>query len=113
MIYKLSCPSISLFYPLDSSHGIVFRSRIIVPILPCLACCASMILMDLVSMVEKSSNNLKAHFTIAHKTYCLKKNTAIGAGYNVAIAATTELQQDTVEAIANLANAAATGKRYD
>jgi hypothetical protein len=61
-------------------------------------------------LVEKSWNNLKAHFTRAHKTYSLTKNTAIGAGYNTTNAATTEFQQDIVEAIANLANAAATDK---
>jgi hypothetical protein len=61
-------------------------------------------------LVEKSWNNLNAHFPTAHKTYRLTKNTAIGAGYNVANAATTEFQQDTVEAIATLANDAATDK---
>jgi hypothetical protein len=62
------------------------------------------------SLVEKSWINLKAHFTRAHKTYRLTKNTAIGAGYNMVNAATTEFQQDTVKSIANLANAAATDK---
>jgi hypothetical protein len=61
-------------------------------------------------LVEKGWNNLKIHFTRAHKTYRLTKNTAVGAGYNMANAATTALQQDTFEAIANLANAATTYK---
>jgi hypothetical protein len=60
--------------------------------------------------VEKGWNNLKIYFTRAHKTYRLTKNIAVGAGYNMANAATTEFQQDTVEAIANLANAEATYK---
>jgi hypothetical protein len=61
-------------------------------------------------LADKKWNNLELHFTRAHKTYCLTRNTAIGAGYNMANAATTEFQQDTVEAIANLVNAAATDK---
>jgi hypothetical protein len=59
---------------------------------------------------RKRWNKLKAHFTRAHKTYRPTKNTAIGASYNIANAATTEFQQDIVEAIANLANAAAMEK---
>jgi hypothetical protein len=35
-------------------------------------------------LVEKGWNNLKIHFTRAHKTYRLIKNTAVGAGYNMA-----------------------------
>jgi hypothetical protein len=61
-------------------------------------------------LVEKSWNNLKVYFTRKHKTYRLTKNMAIGAGYNIANAATTQFQQDTVEAIAKLVNAAATDK---
>jgi hypothetical protein len=60
--------------------------------------------------VEKGWNNLKIHFTRAQKTYHLSKPIAIRAGYNMANAATTEFQQDIVEAIANLANASATDK---
>jgi hypothetical protein len=60
---------------------------------------------------EKNWINLKAHFTRTHKTYHLTKSMTIGAGYHAAnTAATTEFQQDTVEAIANLANATATDK---
>jgi hypothetical protein len=61
-------------------------------------------------IMEKGWNNLKIHFTRAHKTYRLTKNTAVRAGYNMENAATPEFQQDTVEAIANLASAAATDK---
>jgi hypothetical protein len=40
-------------------------------------------------LMEKGWNNLKIHFTRGHKTYCLTKNTAVRAGYNMANAATT------------------------
>jgi hypothetical protein len=61
-------------------------------------------------LADKTWNNLKLHFTRAHTTYRLTRNTVIGAEYNVANAATLEFEQDTVEAITNLANAAATYK---
>jgi hypothetical protein len=53
---------------------------------------------------------LREHFTRAHKTYRLTTNMTIGTGYHTDTEATPELQQYTVEAVTNLANASATYK---
>jgi hypothetical protein len=56
----------------------------------------------------KKWTTIKTYFTRVHKTYKLTKGTTTGAAYHAtANAAANEFQQDTVEPIATLVNAAA------
>jgi hypothetical protein len=58
-------------------------------------------------LAAKKWTTIKTHFTSAHKTYKVTKGTSTGSGYHAtANAAANEFQQDTVEAIDTLANAA-------
>jgi hypothetical protein len=62
-------------------------------------------------LAAKNWKTIKTHFTRAHKTYKLTKGTTTGAGYHATTnAAANEFQQDTVEAITTLTNAAAMDK---
>jgi hypothetical protein len=62
-------------------------------------------------LVAKNWTTIKTHFTRSHKTYKPTKGTTPGAGYHAtANVAANEFQQDTVEVIATLANAAAMDK---
>jgi hypothetical protein len=66
---------------------------------------------NVLPLAAKKWTTIKTHFTRAHKTYKLMKGTTTGAGYHAtANAAANEFQQDTVEAISTLANAAAMDK---